>query len=370
MVAWSVQLFEFDISYKSRGHAFANFITEMVASGSVIEENRGWLLSINGASNQSGSGVGVILEGPNGVLVEQSLHSEFKTSNNQAEYKVLLTGMRLAKELEAKTMTAKSDLKLVTGQVNGEYQAKDPQLIKYLKRETGMVATFKKFTLHHVPREPNERADLLLKLTTTHKRGVQLSVIHKSISRSTIKESTIYSMEERRMWMSLLMEYLKDELLPTDTIEARKVARDAARYIIIGGELYRWGFSFSLLWCIKGKEARYLIMEMHEGVCDTHIGGRALASKIARAGYYWLTLKNDCMEYVGRCDRSEHNTLEQLHSITSPWSFHKCGVDILGSFSPTLGQVKYLIMAVDYFTKWIEAEPVATISIERVKHFY
>ncbi|RDX87838.1 hypothetical protein CR513_30635, partial [Mucuna pruriens] len=146
--------------------------------------------------------------------------------------------MRLAKELEAKTLIAKSESKLVTGQVNSEYQPKDPQLIKYLERATRMAATFKKFTFHHVPREQNERADLLLKLATD-KRGVQRSVIHESISWPTIKEATVYNVEGKRMWMSPLMEYLKDEQLLSDTTEAKKVARDAARYIIIGGELYR-----------------------------------------------------------------------------------------------------------------------------------
>ncbi|RDX90933.1 hypothetical protein CR513_27148, partial [Mucuna pruriens] len=332
----------------------------MAASGLAIEENNGWILSVDGASNQSRSEAGVILKGLNEVLIEQSLHFEFKASKNQAEYEALLAGMRLAKELEAKTLTAKSNLKLVTGQVNGEYQAKDPQLIKYLKRAIGMATTFEKFTLHHVPREQNERADLLSKLTTTHKRGVQWLVIHESISQPTIEEPTVCSVEGRRTWMSPLMEYLKDELLLTDTTEARKVARDVARR----------GFSFLLLRCIKGEEVRYVVKEVHEGVCDTYIGGRALASKIAKAGYYWSTLKNDCVEYVSKIRGSEHSTLgaTALHHLTLAVS--EVGVDILRPFSPAPSQVKYLIVAVDYFTKWIEAEPVAAISVEKIKRFY
>ncbi|RDX99004.1 hypothetical protein CR513_18004, partial [Mucuna pruriens] len=122
MVAWSVQLFEFDISYESRGHikaqALANFVTEMMAGSPEVETNGGWLLLVDGASNQTGSDVGVILEGSN-----KSLHFEFRASNNQAKYEALLAGMRLAKELEAKLLFAKSNSKLMTGQVNGEYQA-------------------------------------------------------------------------------------------------------------------------------------------------------------------------------------------------------------------------------------------------------
>ncbi|RDY08608.1 rnhA, partial [Mucuna pruriens] len=81
--------------------------------------------------------------------------------NNQAEYEALLAKMRLAKELEVKTLTAKSDSKLITGQVNGEYQTRDSQLMKYLDKATKMAATFEKFTLLHVPKEQNKRVDLL-----------------------------------------------------------------------------------------------------------------------------------------------------------------------------------------------------------------
>ncbi|RDX66569.1 gag-pol, partial [Mucuna pruriens] len=55
--------------------------------------------------------------------------------------------------------------------------------------------------------------------------------------------------------------------------------------------------------------------------------------------------------------------------MASPWPFNRWGVDILGPFPLAPGQIKFLIVAVDYFTKWIEAEPVAVISAERIKRF-
>lgn len=48
----------------------------------------------------------------------------------------------------------------------------------------------------------------------------------------------------------------------------------------------------------------------------------------------------------------------------------RLGVNILGQFPPTVGQVKFLIVAIDYFTKWIKAEPVVTITAQKVKRFY
>ncbi|RDX94355.1 rnhA, partial [Mucuna pruriens] len=118
----------------------------MTARGLAANKDNGWLLLVDEASNQAGSGVGIILEGPNGVLIEQSLHFEFKASNNQAEYEALL-------EFGTKKLTVKSDSKLVTGQVNGEYQAKDPQLAKYHDKAAFMASSFDSFTLLHVPRD-------------------------------------------------------------------------------------------------------------------------------------------------------------------------------------------------------------------------
>jgi len=59
-------------------------------------------------------------------LIEQVLRFAFKASNNQVEYEALIAGMVLAKVMGAKSLIAKSDSLLVTGQVTGEYQAKDP----------------------------------------------------------------------------------------------------------------------------------------------------------------------------------------------------------------------------------------------------
>jgi hypothetical protein len=85
-----------------------------------------WTLSVDGASNIRGSGAGVVLEGPDGVLIEQSLRFAFKASNNQAEYEALLAGMKLAKEMDITDLKAKRDSQLVTNQVSREFQVKDP----------------------------------------------------------------------------------------------------------------------------------------------------------------------------------------------------------------------------------------------------
>jgi len=68
--------------------------------------------------------------------------------------------MLLAKEIGANKLAARSDSLLVTGQFNGEFFAKDPQLAKYLDYVRLLAKAFETFHLTHVPRQDNSRADL------------------------------------------------------------------------------------------------------------------------------------------------------------------------------------------------------------------
>jgi len=72
-----------------------------------------------------------------------------------------------------------------------------------------------------------------------------------------------------------------------------------------------------------------VMKELHEGVSGSHIGGRALALKILRAGFYWPSLREDCLVYVRRFDNCQrhsnqiHASVERLYSLVSPWPFSK-----------------------------------------------
>jgi len=95
MVHGAIELSEFDIQYEPRGsikgQVYADFMVELTSKDSQPDPNDfQWVLSVDGSSNQQGSGVGVILEGPNELLIEQALRFAFKASNIQAEYEALI----------------------------------------------------------------------------------------------------------------------------------------------------------------------------------------------------------------------------------------------------------------------------------------
>jgi len=227
MVRWAVELLELDVQYETRGpikgHVYADFVVE-ISSAATHQEGADfrWVLSVDGSTNQQGSRTGVILEGPNGLLIEQALRFTFKANNNQAEYEALLAGMLLAKEMGAESLMAKSDYLLVMGQVTGEYQAEDPQMIAYLQYVQILKETFVVFELVYVPREQNAQADLLAKLASSGKGGRKRTVIQETLrtprttTDSTTEVQQISTSEGvKRSHRSLTQETLKTPRIST-----------------------------------------------------------------------------------------------------------------------------------------------------------
>ena len=89
---------------------------------------------VDGASNQNGSGVGLVLVSPEKVVVEKSLRLDFPTTNNEAEYEALLEGMSMVQRMGGKSIRLFSDSRLVVGQVRGEFEAKDERMQGYLSQ--------------------------------------------------------------------------------------------------------------------------------------------------------------------------------------------------------------------------------------------
>jgi hypothetical protein len=114
----------------------------------------------------------------------------------------------------------------------------------------------------------------------------------------------------------------------------------SARYVLIGGVLYRRGYTEPLFKCLTNSEAEYVLREIHEGVCGNHLGSQMLVHKAMRARYYWPTMNKDSVRLVQHCDkchrfaREMKNPPEKLSLITSPWPFAKWGVDIVGPMPP------------------------------------
>nr|KYP50548.1 Gypsy retrotransposon integrase-like protein 1 [Cajanus cajan] len=239
-----------------------------------------------------------------------------------------------------------------------------------------MISSFDEFTIQHVPREQNTRADLLSKLASTKSPGQHRTIIQESLHSPNLDDKVITASDsEDQGWMTGIWSYLKVGVLPEGRDEARKMRLRSAKFVIIGDELFKHGISTPLLKCLTAPQAAYVIEEIHGGICGMHSGARSMATRVLRVGYYWPTLKLDCQDYVQKCKECQQfsNSHQQppktLYQMMSSWPFAQWGMDILGPFPPAKGQHKFLLVAIDYFTKWIEACPLARITTENIRKF-
>ncbi|KAL0309394.1 UNVERIFIED_CONTAM: hypothetical protein Sradi_5881700 [Sesamum radiatum] len=96
---------------------------------------------------------------------------------------------------------------------------------------------------------------------------------------------------------------------------------------MIDGELYKRGFSQPFLKCLTPEEGNYVLREIHEGMCENHLGGKALAGKSLRQGFYWPTMLGDAHELVKCCRACQkhanvnHQPAALMRPLESPCSF-------------------------------------------------
>ena len=131
------------------------------------QEPLSWKVYVDGAVNQKGTGVGLVLISPEKLILEKSLRLGFSATNNEAEYEALLEGMSMVQRMGGKSATMFSDSRLVVGQVKGELEARDERMQGYLTRIRHLQLKFESFNLQHIPRSGNTHADSLATLATS-----------------------------------------------------------------------------------------------------------------------------------------------------------------------------------------------------------
>jgi len=235
----------------------------------------------------------------------------------------------LAREVGVKSLTCKIDSKLTVGHLNDEFQIRDPTLLQYYHLvRTVIQSTFNQVRIQHIPRSENIRADILSKLASTKLKNRHRSLLQQMLFAPSIT-NTCHNLTQHQAdnWTTPYTQYLQTGNPPPNA--DRTWITKAARYTMIGDDLYKRRYDQPLLKCVTTEQAQYIIKELHEGICGP----------FSKWG----------MDILG--------------------PFSKWGMDILGPFSPGKGQVKFLIVVVDYFTKWIEAKPLTTITAQQVQQF-
>ncbi|XP_063947571.1 uncharacterized protein LOC135152047 [Daucus carota subsp. sativus] len=323
LIKWAIELGEFDIRYKPRtaikAQTLADFLVECtINNGEVggqeekIEdkvENKGevpkqpkeyWLLFFDGASKTKGSGAGLVLQSPDGFTVEYAIKLDFPTTNNEAEYEALIDGLGLARTLRVRNLKVCGDSKLVVFQVNGEFEAREDTMLRYLRIVKTQMALFEECIVEYLPREENTKADALSQFASSDDEVCSGSVYYQVMRTPSIDAKLVAPIDTGATWMDEIKLYLENGHLPTNADETRKLQVRALKYVLIEGILYRKSFVIPYLRCLRPDEAREALREVHEGVCGQHLGGRALAHKVTRLGFYWPDMLKHAQEYVKR----------------------------------------------------------------------
>jgi len=173
----------------------------------------------------------VVLEGPNNTLIEQAIKFEFKASNNQVEYEVIIIGLNLAIDLEMKNLKCKSDFRLVVGQLNEEFEVREALLQRYIHFIRNLITKFDEVSIQHDGRENNTRADALSRLATARKKGTHRSVIYVTLTNPSVGVEECMTTDTQLNWMTPIKQYLTDGI--SEAHSEKTMKQQTARFLLI-----------------------------------------------------------------------------------------------------------------------------------------
>jgi hypothetical protein len=172
------------------------------------------------------------------------------------------------------------------------------------------------------------------------------------------------------------MAYLRSHYKPDSSIELVRMQQRAKAYQVIGEEPYKTSIMEPHLRCLSKDEGKDLLAQIHAGACRGHIRMKALTAKVFRQGFYWPSIIDDDVKLVQTyqaCQKfspSSKALSQSTQLITPSWLLQRWGMDIVGPLTITQGNYKFAVVAVEYFTKWIEVKPLVNIAAVGLKGFF
>ncbi|WKA05089.1 hypothetical protein VitviT2T_023074 [Vitis vinifera] len=267
-------------------------------------------------------------------------------------------------------------------QIQGEWKTRDVKLRPYHAYLELLVERFDDLRYTHLPRAQNQFANALTTLASLIDIPADATV-HPLLIESRSAPAYCCLIDDTEIddglpWYHDIYHFLRLGVYPeAATAKDKRALRQlAARFVICGETLYRRSADGMLLLCLYCVYADRVMRKVHAGVCGPHMEGHMLARKIMRTGYFWLTMETDCCQFVQRCSECQihgdliHVSPSELHALTSSWPFSVWGIDIIGKISPKSSNGhEFILVAIDYFTKWVEAASYARLTSSGVDSF-
>jgi ribonuclease HI len=263
-----------------------------------------WTMYFDGSLMKTGAGAGLLFISPFEKHLRYMLRLHFPASNNVAEYEALVNGLRISIELGVRRLDARGDSQLVIDQVMKNSHCRDRKMEAYCDEVRRLEDKFYGLELNHITQRYNETADELAKIASG-RTTVPPDVFSRDIHQPSVKiddtpepeeasaQSEVSSAVEGEAlrvegewngvtpnpnWQAPYLEYLLRGELPPDKAEARRLARHAKSFVLLGDEkeLYHPSPSGILQRCISVAEGQELLHEIHSGACGHHATPRAL----------------------------------------------------------------------------------------------
>ncbi|WRX16189.1 Integrase zinc-binding domain - like 10 [Theobroma cacao] len=290
----------------------------------------------NGASNALGHEIEAMLISSDEKYYPATTRLNFNYTNNVAKYEALVMGLQVAIAIKVDTIKVYKDSALMICQM------RENQI-------TDALATLA--TMFRI----NNRADI---------RPLNLVMGVSAHCLNVEKEP------DGKPWSYDIMQYIKHQVYLENATENDKrfLKRLAMGFYLNEEILYKRNRDQILLICVDAVEANKIMEEVHEGSCRAHTNGHMLARQIMRAEYYWLTLEADCINFVRKCHKCQiyadkiHAPPSPLLVFTTPWPFSIWGMDVIGLITPKASNGhRFILVAIDYFTKWVEVASYSNV---------
>ncbi|PKI70884.1 hypothetical protein CRG98_008775, partial [Punica granatum] len=285
----------------------------------------------------------------------------------------------VAIDLKVKELEVFGDSMLTIFQTLKQWKTKYPKLVPYHEYLEELVKNFEKVSFTYKLRMKDQFADALATLASmvSITKENLIEPLEFKITQGPTHCDVIEAVNGKP-WYADIKHLLQTDQFPhfTDRHDRRTLRYIAAHFFLSGETLYHRSFDGTLLRCVDGNEAQSLMEEVHEANCKPHMNGLMLAKKLMRLGYFWSTMETDCVKHVKHCHLCQvyANQIKappnELYPMAAPWPFSMWGMDVINPINPKASNgYLFILVAIDYFTKWIEAITIASVIAKAMARF-
>lgn len=226
-----------------------------------------------------------------------ALYFNFRTSNNEAKYETLLTGLWLAKDMGARQISIHGVSQLIVNQVRTDFAARDASMLAYRSAAHQQLQKFSTYEIRQIPRAENSHVDALTTLASVIDNKIGRQVPVEILTQPSAVDSAVCAVWYAT-WMSPIFSYLTNRIVPDNKAQAWKILYQSVRYTAINDVLYKRDYTTPYLKCITPEQGDYILREIHEGVCGDHSSSHSLAHRAFRQCYFWPTMHRDAITLV------------------------------------------------------------------------